>query len=191
METTGPLQSSGVEIAIARVREATRSSPYESRIYLVGGMLRDRALGMPLSGDADLVVEGDAVELARFLYDRGLSRHFPVLYPRFGTAMLTVNSDGMECAVELVTARSERYRTDSRKPDVTPGTIRDDVLRRDFTINTLLENIHSGEILDVTGRAWNDLSARLLRTPVEPRITFFRRSIAHAARGALCGQVRF
>ena len=173
MTQTGQNSSSPVESAVARLREATRTTPYEGRLYLVGGILRDRAMGLPLSGDVDLVVEGDAVELARFLYERGLSRHYPVLYPRFGTAMLTLDSDGSECAVELVTARSERYHADSRKPDVTPGTIRDDILRRDFTINTLLENVHSEEVLDITGRALSDLSARVLRTPVEPRITFF------------------
>ena len=180
--------SSGVENAVARLREATRDTPYAGRLYLVGGMLRDRALGLPLSGDLDLVLEGDAVALARFLFEKGLSRHFPVLYPRFGTAMLSLSTGDGECAVELVTARSERYQPDSRKPDVTAGTIRDDVLRRDFTINTLLENVHSGEILDITGAAWSDLAEGVLRTPVDPRITFFDdplrmlRAIRFAAR---------
>ncbi len=160
-------------MAIERLRAATRNTSYEGRLYLVGGMLRDRALGLPLSGDLDLVLEGDAVGLARFLYDHGLSRHYPVLYPRFGTAMLTLDTHGSEHAVELVTARSESYHQDSRKPDVTPGTIRDDAYRRDFTINTLMENLHTGDLLDITGRALSDLSARVLRTPVEPRITFY------------------
>lgn len=173
MQEQGHDASRGIYEAIARLRAATENSPYHGRLYLVGGMLRDRALGLPLSGDIDLVLEGDAVGLARFLYERGLSRHYPVLYPRFGTAMLTLEAEGTECAVELVTARSESYHVDSRKPDVRPGTIQDDVLRRDFTINTLLENVHTGELLDVTGRALRDLSDRVLRTPVEPRITFF------------------
>lgn len=165
--------SSGPEWALARLREATRHTGYEGRLYVVGGMLRDRALGLPLSGDLDLVLEGDAVSLARFLYEKGLSRHFPVLYPRFGTAMLTLVSGDAECSVELVTARSESYHIDSRKPDVAPGTIQDDVMRRDFTINTLMENLHTGELLDLTGRANADLHAKLIRTPLEPRITFF------------------
>jgi poly(A) polymerase len=173
MEQPGHDASRGIEKLIARLRNATKNTPYEGRLYLVGGMLRDRALGLPLSGDLDFVLEGNAVELARFLYEQGLSRHYPVLYPRFGTAMLTLDTDGSECAVELVTARSESYHPDSRKPDVVPGTIQDDVLRRDFTINTLLENLHTGELLDITGSARHDLAFRVLRTPVEPRITFF------------------
>jgi|SRR5579872_6778833 len=166
-------QPNPVDTAIARLRDATRGTPYEGRLYLVGGILRDRALGLPLSGDLDLVLEGDAVALARFLYDRRVSRHFPVLYPRFGTAMLTLDVGGVECQVELVTARAESYQPDSRKPDVQPGSIQQDVLRRDFTINTLLENLHTGELLDVTGSAQADLARRTLRTPVDPRVTFF------------------
>lgn len=159
--------------ALGRLREATRNSPYEGRIYLVGGLLRDRALGLPLVNDLDLVVEGDALELARFLFERGLSPHFPVLYPRFGTAMIHI-SDGVHSSqVELVSARAESYQPDSRKPDVVLGTLRDDVFRRDFTINTLLENLHTGEAQDVTGRAWDDLRAGVVRTPLEPRLTFY------------------
>ena len=76
---------------LARLREATRgNSLYENRLYLVGGLLRDRALGLPLAADLDLVLEGDAVELAHFLHRKGISTHFPVTYPRFGTAMLSV-----------------------------------------------------------------------------------------------------
>src|SRR5262249_53839909 len=51
--------------------------------------------------------------------------------------------------------------------------LRDDVYRRDFTINTLLENLHTGELLDLTGLAMQDLRAGILRTPLEPRITFY------------------
>src|SRR5262249_21719759 len=61
----------------------------------------------------------------------------------------------------------------SRKPEVQQGTLRDDVYRRDFTLNTLLENLHTGELLDLTGRALEDLRSGLLRTPLEPRVTFF------------------
>ncbi|HLK56050.1 MAG TPA: HD domain-containing protein [Chthonomonadaceae bacterium] len=162
------------QIAIERLREATRNSPYENRLYLVGGLLRDRALGLPLTNDLDLVLEGDAVALAQYLYARGLSQHYPVLYPRFGTAMIHVGAEGEAgCAVELVSARAESYMPDSRKPDVRQGTLQDDVYRRDFTINTLLENLHTGEVLDLTGRAWEDLKAGILRTPLDPHVTFF------------------
>src|SRR6266568_3691390 len=115
------------------VRNATAGTPYEGRLFLVGGIPRDRAMRLPVSEDVDIVLEGDALELARFLHGRGVSSHYPVLYPRFGTAMLTVG----EHQVELVTARAESYESTSRKPNVRKATLNDDVLRRDFTINTL------------------------------------------------------
>lgn len=162
---------------LERLRDATRHSVYEGKLYLVGGLLRDRALGLPLANDLDLVLEGDAIALARFLHDKKLSRHFPVTYPRFGTAMIHVAANDRpgapETAVELVSARAESYQADSRKPEVRQGSLRDDVFRRDFTINTLLQNLHTGETLDLTGRAMQDLQAGILRTPLEPRITFF------------------
>jgi poly(A) polymerase len=160
--------------SLERMRRVTRGTPYEGHLYLVGGLLRDRALGLPLANDLDLVLEGDALELARFLYEHGLSSHYPVLYPRFGTAMIHIgNPEEAGSAVELVSARAESYQPDSRKPDVRRSTIHDDVLRRDFTINTLLENLHTGELLDLTGRAFADLRAGVLRTPLAPRLTFF------------------
>ncbi len=177
---------------LERLRAATRHSVYENNLYLVGGLLRDRALGLPPGNDLDLVLEGDAIALARFLYARGIARHYPVEYPRFGTAMIHVadpaRPDHEGDAVEFVSARAESYHQDSRKPDVRPATLLDDVLRRDFTINTLLENLHTGEILDLTGRAYEDLRAGIVGTPLEPRVTFFDdplrmlRAIRFAAR---------
>ena len=163
--------------ALRRLRDATRHSVYENKLYLVGGLLRDRALSQPPGNDLDLVLEGDAITLARFLHRRGIARHYPVEYPRFGTAMIHVadpeRPEYEGDAVEFVSARAESYHADSRKPDVRAATLHDDVLRRDFTINTLLENLHTGEILDLTGRAYDDLRAGIIRTPLEPRITFF------------------
>jgi poly(A) polymerase len=155
--------------ALDLLREATRGTEYENRLYLVGGILRDRLLGLPHGEDIDLVLEGDAVALAADLHRRGLSQHHPVTYPRFGTAMVTIR--GVQ--VELVTARAESYDTYSRKPEVRAASLRDDAFRRDFTINTLMENLHSGELLDQTGRALADLRNRTIRTPLEPRVTFF------------------
>ena len=173
-ENPAPSNPAPLERAIARLRDATRGSVYENRLYLVGGLLRDRALGLPLANDLDLVLEGDAVEFAHFLHRKGLSTHFPVTYPRFGTAMLSVgDSEADAVAVELVSARAESYAPDSRKPDVRQATLEEDVLRRDFTINTLLENLATGKTLDLTGRGWQDLRAGIIRTPLEPRLTFF------------------
>jgi poly(A) polymerase len=136
----------------------------------VGGYVRDKLLGRPLPSDVDLVLEGDALALAQFLYERGVADHPPVTYPRFGTAMVHVG----ELTVELVTARAESYHDTSRKPaKVEPATLYDDALRRDFTVNTLLENLHTGEIVDPLGIGLSDLQAKLLHTPRDPHETFY------------------
>jgi poly(A) polymerase len=155
--------------ALDLIREGTRGTEYEGKLFLVGGVLRDRALGLPMSEDVDLVLEGDAVELAQFLYRAGLSDHHPVLYPRFGTAKLALRGHD----VELVAARAESYESHHRKPSVVRAALKDDAYRRDFTINTLMENVHNGEVLDLTGRAWEDLRSGLIRTPLDPHVTFF------------------
>lgn len=154
---------------IERLREALQNTPYEGKVYLVGGIVRDELLRRPLPNDIDLVLEGDAIALAQFLHEKGITPHEPVVYRNFGTAMVVV--DGVQ--VELVTARAESYRAHSRKPVVKPATLYEDALRRDFTVNTLLKNLHTGEVVDPLGCAMHDLQARVLRTPREPKQTFY------------------
>lgn len=155
------------------LREGTRGTEYEGRLYLVGGYVRDKLLGRAAKfDDIDLVLDGDAMEVARFLWKRRIADHAPVEFPSFGTAMVHVGGKEEGAQVELVTARAETYRSGSRKPEVTPGTIATDAQRRDFTVNTFLENLHSGEIVDPTGRGRDDLAAGILRTPLDPGITF-------------------
>ena len=156
--------------ALERLRNGLLGTPYEGMVYLVGGYVRDKLLGRPLPSDVDLVLEGDALELAQFLYERGVADHPPVTYPRFGTAMVHIGG----LMVELVTARAESYHDTSRKPaEVQPATLYEDALRRDFTVNTLLENLHTGEIVDPLGTGLTDLQAKRLRTPRDPRETFY------------------
>ncbi|MGO8670503.1 MAG: CCA tRNA nucleotidyltransferase [Capsulimonadaceae bacterium] len=152
------------------LRDATRGTVYEGRLYCVGGYVRDKVMGIgAATGDVDIVLEGDALALAHFLFEHGASEITPVVYPRFGTAMVKIAGRD----VELVTARTESYAPDSRKPDqVRPGTIAEDARRRDFTINTLIENMHTGDLADPTGCGMRDLRDGLIRTPTEPSMTF-------------------
>lgn len=151
------------------LRDGLTGTEYEGRVFLVGGFVRDKLLGKSAAtADIDLVLEGDALELAGFLWRKRIAAHPPVLFESFGTAMVHVGS----AQVELVTARAETYRSGSRKPVVTPGTLQTDAQRRDFTINTFLENLQSGEIVDPLGRGYADLANRILRTPLDPTITF-------------------
>ncbi|MGI6295673.1 MAG: CCA tRNA nucleotidyltransferase [Armatimonadota bacterium] len=153
---------------IEKLRSATCGTEYEGRLYLVGGIVRDRVMGNPAEEDVDIVLEGDAAQLAAFLYNKQLSEHPPTTYPRFGTAMLSVEGS----RVEFVGARKESYDPASRKPCTEPGSLQDDILRRDFTINTLLENLHTGEVLDLTSKARQDIRDRIIRTPKDPLVTF-------------------
>ncbi len=130
--------------------------------------MRDELLGIPHEADFDLVLQGSSKELARFLYKQKVSSIPPVTYERFGTAMVQVEG----AQIELVTARKESYAEDSRKPSVEAATLEEDALRRDFTVNTLLQNLHTEQVLDPLGRGLDDLKAKVLRTPIDPVATF-------------------
>ena len=133
--------------------------------WIVGGYVRDKILGRE-HPNPDVVVEGgDALKLAgRFAELAGADP--PVTFERFGTAQVTLPGH----LVEFVTARSESYAPDSRKPDVRPATLEEDLRRRDFTINTLLMDL-DGNVHDLLGGR-KDLEARVLRTPADPQRTF-------------------
>ncbi len=73
-----------------KAERATEGSVYEGRLYLVGGIVRDRFLGATPDEDIDIVIEGDAAALAVFLHTADVAEHPPVTYPRFGTAMVSV-----------------------------------------------------------------------------------------------------
>lgn len=135
------------------------------RAWVVGGYVRDKLLGRP-HPNPDVVVEGgDALKLAqRFAELAGAEP--PVTFERYGTAQVTLPGH----LVEFVTARAESYSPDSRKPDVRPATLEEDLRRRDFTINTLLMDLE-GEVHDPLGGR-SDLDTRTLHTPTDPLRTF-------------------
>ncbi len=135
--------------------------------YVIGGYVRDHYLGRPCD-DVDIVVVGSGIEVARELGKR--LRTKVSVFKTFGTAML--HADGIE--VEFVGARKESYSPDSRKPAVEEGTLEDDQLRRDFTINALAWSLNEkdyGELVDPFG-GMDDLDDCIIRTPCAPDITF-------------------
>lgn len=141
----------------------------ELECYVVGGYVRDLFLERP-SKDIDVVVVGSGIALAEALGSKlGRGAHVSV-FRNFGTAQLKYH--GIE--VEFVGARKESYSHDSRKPIVEDGTLEDDQNRRDFTINALavcLNQSRFGELVDPFDGVW-DMEDRLIRTPLNPDITF-------------------
>ena len=137
------------------------------RAFVIGGYVRDCFLGRE-SNDIDIVVEGSGMDLAEAV---GRAVHSKVsLFKNFGTAMLRFRGD----EVEFVGARKESYRRESRKPIVEDGTIEDDQLRRDFTINAMafsLQKDSFGELVDPFGGI-RDLAAGIIRTPLDPDTTY-------------------
>lgn len=137
--------------------------------YVVGGYVRDLFLERP-SKDIDVVTVGSGIRLAGALAERlGKGAHLSV-FQNFGTAQ--VKYHGHE--IEFVGARKESYSHDSRKPVVEDGTLEDDQNRRDFTINALavcLNKSRFGELVDPFDGLL-DMEDRLIRTPLDPDITF-------------------
>ncbi len=137
--------------------------------YVVGGYVRDLFLERP-SNDIDVVVVGSGIQVAEALKKTLGRKAYISVFRNFGTAQ--VKYHGME--VEFVGARKESYSHDSRKPHVEDGTLEDDQNRRDFTINALavcLNSDHFGQLVDPFDGVY-DMEDRIIRTPLDPDITF-------------------
>jgi len=141
--------------------------------YVIGGFVRDKIMGRDTGGDIDIVVVGSGIELAGTVAAK-LGKNTKVnYYKNFGTAMLRHYEDEL-LILEFVGARKESYKLDSRKPLVEDGTLEDDQNRRDFTINAMalsLQEKDFGNLLDPFGGI-ADIGRKLIRTPLDPDITF-------------------
>lgn len=148
---------------------AAASESLGIRTYVVGGYVRDLILDRP-SKDIDFMCEGNGIELAKAVAQE-YEEHIPLsVFKNFGTAMLKFE----DSEIEFVGARKESYRSSSRKPEVAVGTFMEDMERRDFTINAMalsLQPENFGELIDPF-EGLRDLKRKMIRTPLDPEVTF-------------------
>ena len=137
--------------------------------YVIGGFVRDIYLGRE-SKDIDVVTIGKGIQLAELVHKQlGEEAHLSI-FKNFGTAQVKFG----DLEIEFVGARKESYNRDSRKPIVEDGTLENDQDRRDFTINALaigLSKSNFGKLLDPFNGV-GDIEQKILRTPLEPEVTY-------------------
>ncbi len=152
---------------VKKIAQAARNLKLDA--YIIGGYVRDKVLDRP-SKDIDIVCIGDGIALAKEVSKLlGIKREIAI-FKRFGTAMIKYN----KLEVEFVGARKESYTRDSRKPQVKPGSFKDDLNRRDFTINTLAIELKRSDTYNIidTFDGLEHISKKIIKTPLDPDTTF-------------------
>ena len=138
--------------------------------YVIGGFVRDYLLGREFKKDIDIVAIGSGIELALKVSEMLPKKPKVQVFKTYGTAMLRFE----DTEIEFVGARKESYHFESRNPVVENGTLEDDQNRRDFTINALAISLNSnnfGDLLDPFN-GLEDLKNKIIKTPLDPDITF-------------------
>jgi poly(A) polymerase len=194
MDIQSTLENTPLGLLLHRIGEVADRAGVEA--YAVGGVVRDLLLGR-VTSDIDFVTvgAGTGIDLARFVAEEFGVRPVSV-YPRFGTAAVRIPPEGVfsdGLLLEFVAARRESYRSDSRKPVVEDGTLDDDQRRRDFTINAMAVGLNSsrfGSLLDPFD-GMTDLDRRLIRTPLDPEVTFEDDPLRMVRAARFASQLRF
>jgi len=138
--------------------------------YVIGGFVRDFLLERGNAKDVDVVAVGSGIELANRVAELLPTKPKVQVFKTYGTAMLRYK----DVEIEFVGARKESYSEDSRNPEVSVGTLQDDQDRRDFTINAMALSLNKedfGLLLDPF-HGVDDLNSKIIRTPLEPNITY-------------------
>lgn len=146
------------------------SQELDTDSFVIGGFVRDYLLKRGTPKDVDIVAIGSGIELAKKVASKLKGKPQVSVFKNFGTAMVRYQ----ELELEFVGARKESYHHNSRKPVVEDGSLEDDQNRRDFTINAMAFSLNQssyGQLLDPFD-GLGDLEKKLIRTPLEPGITY-------------------
>ena len=149
---------------------AQASKDLNIETYVIGGFVRDLLLNRGTNKDIDIVTVGSGIELALKVSELLPKKPKVQVFKTYGTAMLKFD----DTDIEFVGARTESYNQDSRNPVVENGTLEDDQKRRDFTINALaisLNHENFGQLIDPFN-GLEDLENKIIRTPLDPDITY-------------------
>jgi len=153
---------------IDKIKKAIRNTEFDGNTFIAGGYVRDLILKNE-NNDLDIAVSlpQGGINLAEFLHKNKIASK-PVVFEQFGTAIAIIGKH----KIEFVMTRNESYRKGNRKPSTSPGTLKEDIYRRDFTINSLIMDIMTDEILDITGKGIKDLENKIIRATSDPDFIF-------------------
>ena len=138
--------------------------------YVIGGYVRDFLIGKKSAKDIDILVVGNGIKIAENVAKKLKLKSKVTVFKNFGTAMFKYKN----FEIEFVGTRKESYNKNSRNPKVSPGSLKDDLNRRDYTINTIGISLNKnswGKVIDEFNGI-DDLKNKVIRTPLEPKKTF-------------------
>lgn len=149
------------------IGQVIKGSKFEGHVFCVGGSVRDIVMGLDPK-DIDLVIDrpDGGIEFANWIKELNLCDSV-VIYPTYGTAMFKFKQFPDE-EIECVMTRKEQYKDkNSRNPETCFGSLEQDIFRRDLTINSLVHNISTSEMIDITGKGIDDINEHVIRTTSE------------------------
>lgn len=163
------------DLAIDFIKSSIIDSEWAHKVYLVGGCVRDELMGLPIK-DIDLMVDypDGGLKFAEWMTNTFTDKcKNLVLYPRFGTSKFSIIINDEHVDIECVMPRGEKYEEGSRKPiEVKYASLKEDALRRDFTVNALYKDIIDNKVIDPLERGINDIKNNILSTTSSPEDIF-------------------
>lgn len=150
-----------------------KNTEYENHVFTVGGCVRDSLMNNHYIKDIDIVVDlpNGGIEFTEWLYKNNYLVRAPIIYPTYGTAMFSL-SILPNIELEAVETREEHYKDkSSRNPEVKYGSLQEDCVRRDLTINALYYDITNDNVIDLINGV-NDINNHIIQTPSDPDIIF-------------------